>query len=245
MIELDGDPNARTTADPSCGTCEFCVREAVMANGLDHLCLLDVDGGHHLRATNPNATSGMFNHVDSHRVTFNPTMEELEMRTESCPVTEGQDSLSATSQQGSCSRPLVRVPLFVSISLMASYVLLGGFLFSRWNPRWSLLDGVFYSFKLLSTIGCSEEDLLSPFGPLLAGSSKRILMLSLYLLFGHAFLSMCIFLMQGVREKVESCFRRMNRRSKSDVSRPVEWKCPYNKTFLREQFLSPSSLDAS
>lgn len=107
----------------------------------------------------------------------------------------------------------IRVPLTVCFLIMLTYVILGGLMFSRWNPRWSLLDGSFFSFNSLTTVGqpassSSSEAILPPHGSLFQGSNKRLIVYALYLLIGYALMSMSLHL---VHEDVVKRVRRIGK----------------------------------
>ncbi|KAI1292325.1 TWiK family of potassium channels protein 7 [Halotydeus destructor] len=89
----------------------------------------------------------------------------------------------------------VHVPISLSLVLLIIYVTGGGFLFSLWEG-WNLLQGSYFCFISLSTIG---------FGDLVPGNSvvngeeglqERMVICSLYLLTGLALIAMCFNLMQ-------------------------------------------------
>ncbi|KAH9525645.1 TWiK of potassium channels protein 7 [Bulinus truncatus] len=87
----------------------------------------------------------------------------------------------------------VRVPITVSVLTMVIYILSGAIIFSRWE-NWTFLDGSYFCFITLSTIG---------FGDFVPGKNTRTLdsnvkriVCALYLLFGLALLSMIFQLIQ-------------------------------------------------
>src|SRR6218665_1669920 len=89
------------------------------------------------------------------------------------------------------SKDKVRVPITLCFIIMSSYICGGGLLFSLWE-NWKFLDGAYFCFVTLSTIG---------FGDLVPGfsasrSDSKLAICSLYLLAGMALLAMCFKLMQ-------------------------------------------------
>ena len=119
----------------------------------------------------------------------------------------------------------VTVPFSLCLLVMAAYILGGALLFSQWEG-WGYLDGSYFCFITLSTIGfgdmvpggsmigqmSDEEDMKlepSPF-------NKKFVLCSLYILLGMALIAMCFNLMQ---EKVVKGFRSLGKRltSKSKV----------------------------
>ena len=96
----------------------------------------------------------------------------------------------------------VRVPIFVSLLLIASYILSGAVIFATWEEDWNLLIGSYFCFITLSTIG---------FGDFVPGSNsgsfdnqEKMIICSVYLIFGLSMIAMCFNLMQ---EEVRAKFR--------------------------------------
>ena len=115
-------------------------------------------------------------------------------------------------------------------------------MFSRWNPRWSLLDGSFFSFVSLTTVGLSAspssgEALFSPHGSLFQGSNKRLIACIFYLFIGFALLSMSFHLVyHDVVRRVKRLGRRINQwfsckasdKSGTDQELTVDSRNPYD-----------------
>ncbi|XP_062582724.1 TWiK family of potassium channels protein 7-like [Saccostrea cucullata] len=87
----------------------------------------------------------------------------------------------------------VRVPIFVSLMLITLYIFGGAILFSEWE-NWPWLDGAYFCFITLSTIG---------FGDLVPGmrsdspaNQEKLILCAFYLIFGLAIIAMCFDLMQ-------------------------------------------------
>lgn len=78
--------------------------------------------------------------------------------------------------------------------ILASYVCGGGALFAIWED-WNYLDGSYFCFVTLSTIGFGD---LVPGASVVgnSGSQEKLVICSLYLLAGMALLAMCFNLMQ-------------------------------------------------
>ncbi len=95
------------------------------------------------------------------------------------------------------------IPISVTLSLLSSYLFLGAVLFSEWE-NWSFLDGAYFCFVTLATIGL---------GDLVPGKSitstqveGKLVICALYVLFGLSLMAMCFNLMQ---EEVRAKFRRL------------------------------------
>lgn len=50
----------------------------------------------------------------------------------------------------------VTIPISVTLSLLSSYLILGAVLFSEWE-KWNFLDGAYFCFVTLATIGLGKE----------------------------------------------------------------------------------------
>lgn len=105
-------------------------------------------------------------------------------------------------------KPPVTIPVVVTLMFMAGYIFCGTLLFAMWGKNWDYVEGSYFCFITLSTIG---------FGDFVPGMSvdswhndgKKV-MCSLYLLFGLATVAMCFELMQAqVRETCRSIRERI------------------------------------
>ncbi|CAF1013598.1 unnamed protein product [Adineta steineri] len=97
----------------------------------------------------------------------------------------------------------VTIPISVTLSLLSSYLILGSVLFSQWE-KWDYLDGAYFCFVTLATIGL---------GDLVPGKSitstqveGKLIICALYVLLGLSLMAMCFNLMQ---EEVRAKFRRL------------------------------------
>ena len=93
----------------------------------------------------------------------------------------------------------IRVPIYICLIVITSYILAGSVLFTLWED-WDLLTGSYFCFITLSTIG---------FGDIVPGtdmdkwdSSEKLVLCALWLALGLSLLAMCFNLMQEeVKEK--------------------------------------------
>ena len=102
----------------------------------------------------------------------------------------------AISAAASSSQDKVHVPISLCLMILVAYVSGGGFLFSIWEEDWGYLEGSYFCFISLSTIGFGD---LVPGDAVVAGeggSQERLIICSLYLLTGLALIAMCFNLMQ-------------------------------------------------
>ncbi|XP_055839256.1 TWiK family of potassium channels protein 18 [Episyrphus balteatus] len=110
----------------------------------------------------------------------------------------------------------VTVPVTVCICIMIGYILFGAFMFGTWE-NWTLLDGSYFCFISLSSIG---------FGDIVPGEKvitnnditnveTSFILCAVYLLLGMALIAMCFNLMQeqviyqmrSIKRVLKICFR--------------------------------------
>ncbi|WAR02850.1 KCNKI-like protein [Mya arenaria] len=97
----------------------------------------------------------------------------------------------------------IRVPIFVSLLIIAIYIIGGALMFSMWE-NWDYLEGSYFCFITLSTIGFGDYVPGSISRTENADSRKKLIICCVYLLFGLAVIAMCFNLMQ---EDVRAKFR--------------------------------------
>ncbi|XP_055953253.1 potassium channel subfamily K member 17-like [Argiope bruennichi] len=129
-------------------------------------------------------------------------IREDEVRIEPIPDTEiyREDEYNGKAR--------VSVPITLCMVILVGYISGGAVLFSLWEG-WGFLDGSYFCFVTLSTIGFGD---LVPGDSVISegGSQEKLVMCSLYLLFGMALIAMCFNLMQEeVIHKVRSCGKRI------------------------------------
>ncbi|KAI8739248.1 potassium channel subfamily K member 9 [Biomphalaria glabrata] len=113
----------------------------------------------------------------------------------------------------------VRVPITVSVLTMFIYILSGAIIFSRWE-NWTFLDGYYFCFITLSTIGFGD------FVPgkntqTLDSNAKRVVC-ALYLLFGLALLSMIFQLIQDTITVISRRYASFLGLSEKQIEREME-----------------------
>ena len=132
-----------------------------------------------------------------------PTSNTLS--TISSPNTNGQSSTNVVEfvDNFNIDYRKTTIPISVTLSLLSSYLILGAVLFSEWE-NWKFLDGAYFCFVTLATIGL---------GDLVPGKSitstqveGKLVICGLYVLFGLSLMAMCFNLMQ---EEVRAKFRRL------------------------------------
>ncbi|KAG4079228.1 hypothetical protein HA402_006951 [Bradysia odoriphaga] len=91
----------------------------------------------------------------------------------------------------------VTVPITVCLMIMTGYILMGSLIFRMWEKDWRFLDGCYFCFISLSSIGFGD---IVPGKALVSQSSDnfegRFIACAFYLLLGMALIAMCFNLMQ-------------------------------------------------
>ncbi|XP_022185691.1 TWiK family of potassium channels protein 18 isoform X2 [Nilaparvata lugens] len=116
-----------------------------------------------------------------------------------------ESSGSATVSDDDDDPQTVTVPITLCLAIMVGYVYGGAVLFSRWES-WDLLDGSYFCFISLSTIGFGDivprDDKITS----LQGVGLSFIFCSMYLMLGMALIAMCFNLMQEeVVHKFRTC----------------------------------------
>lgn len=100
-----------------------------------------------------------------------------------------------TTEEEESDKPkeVIHVPTSLCILLIATYIFLGAFMFGSWEG-WDLLEGSYFCFITLSTIG---------FGDIVPGmdsnaweQEEKLVLCALYLVFGLSLIAMCFNLVQ-------------------------------------------------
>jgi hypothetical protein len=160
----------------------------------------------------PTTTTGTSNTLQP------PANNSEQLQPQSQPVVEFVDNLSVDYRK-------VTIPISVTLSLLSSYLILGAVLFSEWE-NWKFLDGAYFCFVTLATIGLGKNKyyiikklkeyfrfFFSHVGDLVPGKSitstqveGKLIICALYVLLGLSLMAMCFNLMQ---EEVRAKFRRL------------------------------------
>ncbi|UXI14637.1 Potassium channel subfamily K member 18 [Sarcoptes scabiei] len=157
------------------------------------------------------SVSGSINYSASNRTHFDFDEQSTQVSTPTSPK-NFENSLGLYK-----SNSRIHVPLTLCLMILATYVCGGGALFSIWE-KWNYLDGSYFCFVTLSTIGFGD---LVPGASIVdnSGSQEKLAICSLYLLAGMAVLAMCFNLMQEeVIHKVRQLGKRLGIVSDDDNS---------------------------
>ncbi|XP_076479856.1 TWiK family of potassium channels protein 18 [Bombus vancouverensis nearcticus] len=122
--------------------------------------------------------------IDSFSVDKNISLEKHDTKEEN---DDDSNSSSYDPQQ-------VTVPLTLCVAIMVGYIWAGAILFSEWED-WNMLDGSYFCFVSLSTIGFGD---IVPGDKIYAaqGLDLSFIFCSMYLMLGMALIAMCFNLMQ-------------------------------------------------
>ena len=105
-----------------------------------------------------------------------------------------KEGVQTVPQNNPKSQEKIYVPMYVSLLLIATYIMSGAMLFTIWEPEWDYLIGSYFCFITLTTIGFGDY---VPGTSLDAqGAQEKLVFCAFYLLFGLALIAMCFDLMQ-------------------------------------------------
>ncbi|KAF6036553.1 KCNK18 [Bugula neritina] len=90
----------------------------------------------------------------------------------------------------------VTVPVYLCLVVMAAYIVGGALLFSLWD-QWEFIEGAYFCFVTLTTIGFGDYVPGIVNGYSGKNGTERLILCSLYVFFGLALIGMCIDLMQA------------------------------------------------
>ena len=88
----------------------------------------------------------------------------------------------------------VSVPISVSLLVITSYILSGALMFTLWERDWDFLIGSYFCFITLTTIGFG--DYVPGTNVDSWGAQEKLVLCTIYLIFGLALCAMCFDLMQ-------------------------------------------------
>lgn len=120
--------------------------------------------------------------------------------------TDGNDEEEEEDDEESYDPQRVTVPLTICLAIMVGYIWGGAILFSEWED-WNMLDGSYFCFVSLSTIGFGD---IVPGDKIYSGEGLELsfIFCSMYLMLGMALIAMCFNLMQ---EEVIAKMRSLGR----------------------------------
>ncbi|CAH0719747.1 unnamed protein product, partial [Brenthis ino] len=120
-----------------------------------------------------------------------------------------QSDIYAVQLMGPVKEEIKPVPIWLCVFLVASYIVVGTFLFKQWEG-WAYLDAAYFCFITLTTIGFGDFVPAQGQSGEGADAVHSIALCSLYLLFGIALLAMSFNLVQEeVRANVAAIATRL------------------------------------
>ena len=180
-----------------------------------------VAAGQHLTAA---AASTAGASAEPRRASFSATADLISVYSEyledpsTAAAVAAADRAAKTAAKVSISVNDVTVPISLSLAVIVSYICGGALLFSQWEG-WGFLDGSYFCFITLSTIGFGDfvpgdavstdeagQDTGGVLGTLV---NTKFILCSMYILIGMAVIAMCFNLMQ---QKVVHGVRSMGRK---------------------------------
>jgi len=158
---------------------------------------LDDDGGAEMTFADEESskqatlgTSGPGSTIPTSAVVQRSTMLPSEERSTMSKRSD-EASLRSAARKGN-NYKAEKMPVIVGILTVVLFILGGAVLFAVWEG-WDLFEGAYFSFITLTTIGFGD---MVPGRSLDSGSQEKLIICSLYLLFGMALIAMCFKLMQ-------------------------------------------------
>ena len=123
------------------------------------------------------------------------------------PVSSGNEAnlLELFEESNVTDYKKITVPISITLFILGSYILLGGVLFKTLE-NWTILEGVYFCFITLSTIGLGDYVPGNSINDTDTQSELKLVGCSMYLLMGLSLIAMCFNLMQ---EEVTAKFRRL------------------------------------
>ena len=114
----------------------------------------------------------------------------------------------------------VTVPVYLCLVVMAAYIMGGALLFSLWDG-WGYLEGAYFCFVTLTTIGFG--DYVPGISAKEEGATERLILCSIYVFLGLALVGMCIDLMQAdVVQKLRWIAQKIGVMSSDNKKVPAE-----------------------
>jgi hypothetical protein len=116
-----------------------------------------------------------------------------------------KELLELFDENNSIDYKKITVPISLTLFVLSSYILIGGILFKTLED-WTVLEGVYFCFITLSTIGLGDYVPGNSINDSDTQAELKLVGCSLYLLMGLSLIAMCFNLMQ---EEVSAKFRRL------------------------------------
>ena len=105
----------------------------------------------------------------------------------------GRQVVTTEDEQVDKPKEVIHVPTSLCLLLIAAYILAGAVLFMGWED-WDLLQGAYFCFITLSTIGFG--DVVPGIGKGSYADEEKLVLCAFYLLFGLSLIAMCFNLVQ-------------------------------------------------
>lgn len=99
----------------------------------------------------------------------------------------------------------ITVPISITLFILSTYIILGGVIFHS-IEEWSVLDGVYFCFITLSTIGLGDFVPGNSIDDTDNEAEYKLIGVAVYLVMGLSLVAMCFNLMQ---EEVTAKFRKL------------------------------------
>lgn len=142
----------------------------------------------------------------------------------------------------------VTVPVYLSLVVMAAYIILGALLFSLWD-NWKYLEGAYFCFVTLTTIGFGDyvPGVVNNQGFSDRKGTERLILCSIYVILGLALVGMCIDLMQAdVLQKVNWIGRKIGITKAAVHKRgDIELNVPLKRMNSEQKFMSSKDESSS
>lgn len=120
---------------------------------------------------------------------------KLKIPAQTVATADASELIDLLDENNSVDYKKITVPISLTLFVLSSYVLFGGVLFKTWE-EWTLIEGVYFSFITLSTIGLGDYVPGNSINDSDTQAEIKLVVCSMYLLLGLSLLAMCFNLMQ-------------------------------------------------